>query len=129
MPLVELYFFMDVSHSYQFWNKDPNAGPVYGHKDFHAKIAPALKSLRIQRGVTQKELAATMGSLMDPPTVIEQSYVSNVERRAVDISMSRFALWCEALGIRMYDVLTRATVLMHHPELDPKNIAGILKAE
>lgn len=69
-------------------------------------IGTALKGIRLQKNITQVELAESLSKLAKE--TINQSYISKIENGYCGVSFERLSLLCRALKCKPSDVVLMA---------------------
>jgi len=73
----------------------------------HAALGQALRSARIERGLSQEELALESG--------LHPTYVSGIERGLRNPSYTSLLRLAETVGVPLSQILTRAEAGSDHP--------------
>lgn len=89
----------DHRHGFLAWD---NQGRWYARRDFpdlYPAIGEHLRELRDQRGLTQQQVAKTIG--------LTRASIANIERGTQHLSLHNWVAVCQALGADPADVITR----------------------
>ena len=90
----------DHRHGFLAWD---NNGHWYAQRDFpdlYPTIGALLRDLRDQRGLTQQQIAKTVG--------LTRSSIANIERGTQHLTLHNWVGICQILGADPADVITRA---------------------
>lgn len=66
-----------------------------------SRVAPVLKELRENSGISQRGLALKLGCA--------PSCVAKIEIGEQKVTLAEFIVWCEALNVKPIDVLSKIT--------------------
>ena len=61
------------------------------------KLAENVKKFRIQKGLTREELSLMIG--------VDNSYISKLERKSVNITIDRLSIIAKALDVEVYELV------------------------